>query len=262
MLHLANIFMSMFSAGQFDIARKYNANPCSYYLLNLGIDTTFGIPILMLILRILNYFASYTPLADPPESIESGNYGNPPRATWWFKQSMIYFVGLLGMKICVLFIIQLVPFIVQVGDWALRWTEGNMVVQIIFVMLLFPVTMNAIQYYIIDALIKKPNPVQYDSLAERDDEIADALMDDDRHRRSALLAAMDSDTSDSDDDLAGKTGEADSRRSSFSRDSSGEFYRAVNTVHEGSLSAASEGSSNINSEYRRSAIKLAAQRGY
>lgn len=38
MLHLANIFMSMFSAGQFDIAKKYNANPCSYYLLNLGID--------------------------------------------------------------------------------------------------------------------------------------------------------------------------------------------------------------------------------
>ena len=41
MLHLANVFMSMISAGEFDIAKKYNANPCSYYLLNLGIDVGF-----------------------------------------------------------------------------------------------------------------------------------------------------------------------------------------------------------------------------
>lgn len=41
-LHLTNVFMSMFSAGEFDIAKKYNANPCSYYLLNLGIDVGFG----------------------------------------------------------------------------------------------------------------------------------------------------------------------------------------------------------------------------
>lgn len=38
MLHLANVFMSMFSAGQFEITKKYRPNPCSYYLLNLGID--------------------------------------------------------------------------------------------------------------------------------------------------------------------------------------------------------------------------------
>lgn len=41
MLHLANIFMSMISAGQFDITEEYNANPCSYYLLNLGIDVSW-----------------------------------------------------------------------------------------------------------------------------------------------------------------------------------------------------------------------------
>lgn len=43
MLHLANVFMSMFSAGQFEIAKKYKPNPCSYYLLNLGIDVSFVI---------------------------------------------------------------------------------------------------------------------------------------------------------------------------------------------------------------------------
>jgi hypothetical protein len=33
------------------------------------------------------------------------------------------------MKICVFFLIELLPFIIKVGDWALRWTEGNAAVQ-------------------------------------------------------------------------------------------------------------------------------------
>jgi len=196
MLHLANLLMSMFSAGQLEMRKEYQPNPCSFYLLNLGIDTTLGIPILVIILRIINHLALYTPLANPPESIESGNYGNPPSAIWWFKQSLLYFISLSWMKICVFFVIQMLPFIVKVGDWALRWTEGNTAIQIIFVMLLFPVIMNAIQYYIIDTFIKKRIPVDDNSL----DEIHDAMLDDDPHRRSALLAAIsDDEESDLDD---------------------------------------------------------------
>ena len=59
------------------------------------------------------------------------------------------------MKICVFFIFQIFPLIAWVGDWALRWTEGNEVVQITFVMFIFPVIMNAVQYYIIDGFIKE-----------------------------------------------------------------------------------------------------------
>ncbi|KGO64851.1 Protein of unknown function DUF3661, vaculolar transmembrane [Penicillium italicum] len=200
MLHMLNLVMSMFSAGQLDIRSSYKPNPCSFYLLNLGIDTTLGIPILILLLRVLSYVVSYTPLANPPESIESGNYGQPPRVTWWLKQAIVYFMGLLGMKICVFFLIELLPFIVKVGDWALRWTEGNAAVQIFFVMLLFPVIMNAIQYYIIDIFIKKPVS-QY----VVDDTIGDAATGDDA-RREALLAGLDeSYSTDSDDEEPGKS---------------------------------------------------------
>lgn len=149
-------------------------------------------------LRVLNFFASYTPLANPPESIESGNYGRPPQATWWLKQSFIYFIGLLGMKICVFFLIELFPFIVEIGDWALRWTEGNTAVQITFVMLLFPVIMNAIQYYIIDTFIKKP--LSHDLYAE-DNAINGPITNDDLHRQEALLGGLeDSYSIDMDDD--------------------------------------------------------------
>ena len=195
LLHLANLLMSMFSSGELTdtIATtaagkveesQYQPNPCSYYLLNLGIDTTIGIPILICILKVLHVGASYTPLARPPESIKSGYYGDPPRATWWLKQSFIYFVGLLGMKFCVFIIFQLCPWIVKVGDWALRWTEGNEAIQIAFVMLIFPLVMNGIQYYIIDIFIKKNDPA--DKEAEEAERVHDA--DDEQ---GGLLAGQD-----------------------------------------------------------------------
>ncbi|POS80834.1 transmembrane protein [Diaporthe helianthi] len=193
LVHVANVFMSMLTSGRFSIKveptaaatvravsmmvvrslvgrdgqdgaapdDEYTPNPCSFYLLNLAIDTTLGIPILILLLRVFTSLVSHTPLGQPPESIQSGNYGNPPNAWWWLKQSVIYFCGLFGMKVCVLIIFLMLPWISRIGDWALGWTEGNERVQIVFVMMLFPLIMNAMQYYIIDSFIKKP--------AEKDD---------------------------------------------------------------------------------------------
>lgn len=41
LLHIANLFMSMLSSGQFEVkAGDYQANPCSFYLLNLAIDVS------------------------------------------------------------------------------------------------------------------------------------------------------------------------------------------------------------------------------
>ncbi|KAH0536917.1 hypothetical protein FGG08_006255 [Glutinoglossum americanum] len=166
LVHLANLFMSMLSAGQFTVKTvvtpglaakdegNFQPNPCSFYLLNLAIDTTLGIPILIFLLRLLTRAFALTTFGEPVESIQSGNYGQPPRASWWLKQSLIYFLGLLGMKLCVLFIFSICPWISWIGDWALRWTEGDERVQVFFVMLLFPLIMNAMQYYIIDSFIK------------------------------------------------------------------------------------------------------------
>lgn len=62
------------------------------------------------------------------------------------------------MKICVLIIFLVLPWISRIGDWALKWTEGDEVLQVMFVMLIFPVIMNATQYYIIDSFIKNQKP--------------------------------------------------------------------------------------------------------
>ena len=74
------------------------------------------------------------------------------------------------MKACVFFLFQLCPWIIRVGDWALRWTEGDEMVQVFFVMLFFPVVMNALQYYIIDSFIKDQKPSDHELPSEDGDE--------------------------------------------------------------------------------------------
>ncbi|GJN68605.1 vaculolar membrane protein [Purpureocillium lilacinum] len=186
LVHIANIFMSMLTSGRFSIKLEptaarvmsraddpYVPNPCSFYLLNLAIDTTVGIPILIVLLRIMTGLVAFTPLGKPVESIQSGNYGNPPNAWWWLKQSVIYFCGLFGMKVCVLIIFIVMPWISKVGDWALKWTEGNERLQIAFVMMIFPLIMNALQYYIIDSFIKKKDTDEHERLPSEDPDAYD-----------------------------------------------------------------------------------------
>lgn len=120
-------------------------------------------------------------MGKPIESIQSGNYSHPPKYSWWAKQSLIYFCGLFGMKICVLILFLMLPWIARVGDWALGWTEGNERLQIVFVMMLFPLIMNAMQYYIIDSFIKKKE-VDHERLPQEesdDDGFNDARAGDD-----------------------------------------------------------------------------------
>ena len=45
LLHMANLLMSMLSSGQLSVTistDRYQANPCSFYLLNLAIDVSFN----------------------------------------------------------------------------------------------------------------------------------------------------------------------------------------------------------------------------
>ncbi|PKS06613.1 hypothetical protein jhhlp_007362 [Lomentospora prolificans] len=202
LVHIANVFMSMLTSGRFSLQtaetpmgpmermllrrdEDYSPNPCSFYLLNLGIDTTLGIPILIYLLRLCTGIASLTPFGQPPQSIQSGNYGDPPNWRWWLKQSLLYFCGLFGMKIVVLIIFVLFPWISHVGDWALGWTEGNEKLQIFFVMMLFPLIMNALQYYIIDSFIKMQPVQDHERIPGEEPDDGDNSDADDERRRSS-----------------------------------------------------------------------------
>jgi hypothetical protein len=80
------------------------------------------------------------------------------------------------MKLCVFFLFQLLPWLGWVGDWALRWTEGKAWMQITFVMLIFPLIMNALQYYIIDSFIKDTSGGAEESNENIDEEEHEGLI--------------------------------------------------------------------------------------
>lgn len=127
---------------------------------------------------------------------------------WWFKQAILYFLGLLWMKFSVFVLIQVFPVIVKVGDWALRWTEGNQALQITFVMLLFPLIMNAVQYYIVDTFIKRKITLDDESEEFGSEGSRNANINDERHRRALLVdddSSVDED-SEPDDMEMGKPG--------------------------------------------------------
>ncbi|KAB8346223.1 hypothetical protein FH972_023268 [Carpinus fangiana] len=230
LLHVFNVFMSMLSSGSIELANaagkySHDANPCSFYLINIAVDTTIGIPILVLLLKVLTQAALITPLANPPESVKSGYYGEPPKAVWWLKQSMIYFVALLLMKLCVFFIFEMLPWIVWVGNWALRWTEGSEALQIAFVMFVFPLIMNAIQYYIVDTFIKdrSSSPHGHEAVATEDD-------DDTAHVDHRLHEDESDDEQDSSFRISHESEDNDKDHSARAREYTGSYERGARCV--------------------------------
>lgn len=103
------------------------------------------------------------------------------------------------MKLFVFFLFQILPWIALVGDWALRWTEGSEALQITFVMFVFPVIMNALQYYIIDSFIKDNSAGEHEPGTLADDESgrggddADSLLRDDESDRASIDEELDKD---------------------------------------------------------------------
>lgn len=115
---------------------------------------------------------------------------------------MIYTTGLVCMKLFVWLLFALLPWLPWVGDWALRWTEGSEALQIAFVMFIFPLLMNILQYYIIDSFIKDNKREQgYRSVNGNE---ADADVDEERER----FVVDDEDGLTDDEDDARKSREA------------------------------------------------------
>ncbi|KAG2088569.1 vacuolar membrane protein-domain-containing protein, partial [Suillus discolor] len=87
--------------------------------------------------------------------------GGHGRQSFWqcqkqARQAAVYVVALTTMKMLVVGLFTVWPGISKVGDWLLSWTAiGNGdAFQIIFVMGLFPIIMNILQFWLIDSIVK------------------------------------------------------------------------------------------------------------
>eukprot|EP00842_Homolaphlyctis_polyrhiza_P000008 jgi/Hompol1/1007/HPOL_001402-RA len=147
-VHFANVFFSI--EGTKDSAKS--ANPCVWYFLNLLLDTTIGVGILYAFLQIIDSFVRYCRITET----DSGYYGNPPRFMPWLKQFIVFMAAWFFVKLTVVLALDVFPIFGIFGEWILAplAETGNPRLQVLFVMLLFPLVMNIIQAWLIDTVIK------------------------------------------------------------------------------------------------------------
>ncbi|KAG1719129.1 vacuolar membrane protein-domain-containing protein [Suillus paluster] len=130
-----------------------SGNACTYYFLNVLVDTTLGVAIIYIVHHGLTYLLVKRLHL---KGYESGQYGSPPSMAHWTRQAVVYVFALTTMKMLVVGSFAVWPGISKVGDWLLSWTAiGNGdAFQVIFVMGLFPIIMNILQFWLIDSIVK------------------------------------------------------------------------------------------------------------
>lgn len=159
-LHVINLVLSDLQSHS-DEPDQDN-NPCTWYFLNLLLDTTLGVPILWFFLYIIHMTAFRVGVTE----IISGQYGSPPRWSAFIKQAGLYLVAMICMKIVLYSFTEMVPWLDNLGAFLLSWTNWSPELQVVFVILIFPVIMNTLQYYLIDTIIQSPEYHSYDKPAD------------------------------------------------------------------------------------------------
>jgi hypothetical protein len=106
------------------------------YFLNILVDTTLGVLIIWGVLSAVKFVTRFYRL----NGFQSGVYGEPPltnQTKIWAKQLGVYVMALVIMKIVVLILFGICPWLEDFGEWVLTWTMGNYRIQVLFVMLVY-----------------------------------------------------------------------------------------------------------------------------
>ncbi|ODQ64715.1 hypothetical protein NADFUDRAFT_47317 [Nadsonia fulvescens var. elongata DSM 6958] len=151
-LHMVNLLLSIISSNNNKDLPDSSDNPCDWYFLNILWDTTLGIPLLWFFLYWIQHFANSLKI----QGIISGQYGYPPKWSAYFKQAALFLFAMILMKIVIYIVFQYLPWLDDVAKYLLSWTYFNPHLQIGFVVFVFPMIMNTLQYYLVDTIIKSP----------------------------------------------------------------------------------------------------------
>lgn len=192
-VHTLNVLLSNF------VASGGGENPCSLYFLNILVDTTLGVFFIYIALKYVTWYLTeklglegfvsgqYTPPLPMPvpangngsasSSVHSGasrrSYRRGrPRIEYWLKQLGSYLFVLFLMKMAVLIVFAIFPFLFDVGSWILGLFGSHKDFQVLFSMALFPFAMNVLQFWLIDSLLRhNPYTSAYSKINPDDEEI-------------------------------------------------------------------------------------------
>ncbi|CAH1988593.1 unnamed protein product [Acanthoscelides obtectus] len=125
-IHFANIWLS----GQ------YTGDPCTWYLINFVLDSSLGLLILFVGIRLAQYLARTRGWW----VINFGEYGKPPSANAWMAQCCLYVFLMFIVKLTITLFMQL-DFWENVKDFILSPIPDPKV-ELAFVMLIIPFFVN------------------------------------------------------------------------------------------------------------------------
>ncbi|KAJ3312441.1 hypothetical protein HDU76_002881 [Blyttiomyces sp. JEL0837] len=147
MVHVTNILVAYLSGGS--SSGEQSRNP---YFLNILFDTTLGVCLLYITLTSLHKLADYLKIKD----LKSGHYGNPPRTSAYLRQLSLFLFSWILVKSTIILLLETIPSLSNFASWILSPLEklGDPRLQVVVVMLGFPLTMNVLQVWLIDYVIK------------------------------------------------------------------------------------------------------------
>eukprot|EP00048_Salpingoeca_helianthica_P005451 m.88003 g.88003 ORF g.88003 m.88003 type:complete len:229 (-) comp13604_c0_seq2:24-710(-) len=146
LVHLFNVFFSDFLT-----AHSSDHDPCTWYFMNILLDSTLG---LLFIYGCLVALARMVERYDW-ELLRSGDYGKPPQTKAWMWQMLVYVVIAVVEKVAVS-ALMLAPFWQTLGNQILRpLADASEKFETVFTMLLVPLVINAIWFWVVDNFLMK-----------------------------------------------------------------------------------------------------------
>lgn len=145
-----------------------NADECEWYWTNIMIDTTLGVAIEYWLLRPITLGLKWM-FCDTSDDFEPGDYGTAGgrfQIQRYAKQLLAWLVVVTSMKaiMVILMLIASSP-LTMVARFVLRPFLNEPSLKLLVVMILTPLCMNAFQFWVVDNLIKKRKPNDYEMRA-------------------------------------------------------------------------------------------------
>jgi hypothetical protein len=153
--HFTNIFLS-----EFIVTDISGGDECQWYCIAYLLDSSFGI---MFNLSFLGFIEILAAKYSDTEILKFGEYGNPPKMMLFFPQLAIWLLivitGKIGITIVQLYLSK--PLGIGI-KWVLSWFHKRPPLELVLVMIIIPVIVNAVQFWLTDSFLKKDEKQQAD----------------------------------------------------------------------------------------------------
>ncbi|XP_064864293.1 store-operated calcium entry regulator STIMATE-like isoform X2 [Oncorhynchus nerka] len=138
-IHFANVFLSNLT----------ELDPCSLYLINFLLDATLGMLVIWAGVKVVSRIVEYKQFA----LLTFGEYGDPPQAAAWLGQCGVYLLIMVLEKSLVSLVL-LIPGWTNLQSVLLDYIP-NPQVDLVLVMLIVPVIVNSIMFWVVDSLMMR-----------------------------------------------------------------------------------------------------------